>query len=757
MHMGMTSLTGVFAVGVAMTAFSLPVIALAQDTAETNVASGKAPQGDSSNADIVVTGSRLREESVQETPVAVSVVNNQAIQDLHGSDVAQLTAIVPNLQIYPAPANPGVPLIYMRGFGVFGSDVAVEPGVAVYVDGIYQSTLQGALTDLFDLDKIEVLRGPQSTLLGKNASAGAILVTRSRPTGDYQAKLNFEVGSFNLVQAQALVNLPVVQDVVALKVFASARHKDGYGRNLTTGGRMGGDESYTLRGALLITPTHDINIYASADFIYSNPKQAANRNITPATGLPCREFGLCTPDTNLVRVSRSNFVDDIVNKSRNYVLNADWTFGGGKLTSITGYHTYNVVNNNDLDASSKVIFEVHDQTFDIKEFSQELRLSSADHGGWDMDGRLAWLIAGYYNHSNAFQQNPYQTYAPNAAAPGTGSISISNQSQRIIRETKAVFGHLDFDVTDTLSLSLGMRQSWDSIRHDFSLRVPTAGPTGLPYTQSQDFKNTSFEGGAQYKFGASKMLYFRYAQGYRGGGFIGLPGSLAQSGFGFGDETSESYEVGLKSEWFNRALLFNVALYSTNYDDLQRSTITPGPTPNSFVTVTDNIASARTRGFEVESVLKPAPGLSIAANLGYVDPKYLDYVANGVDLSKTPFPFVTDWTASVTPAYEADLGDGLLGFRKMKLQSTISYQSKAFISPNADPALVQPGFTTADAQVSLSTDNSNPLRLTFYVKNLTNKAFSTFGTGIGAGAGQTVLYIVDAPGREFGVSLTGSF
>ncbi len=739
-----------------MLALSLSTAAVAQETpaAETS----EAGVGD---AEIIVTGSRLRDESVQETPIAVSVVNNRAIEDLHGADVAQLTAVVPNLQIYPAPANPGVPLIFMRGFGVFGSDVAVEPGIAVYVDGIYQSTLQGALTDLFDLDKIEVLRGPQSTLLGKNASAGAILVTRSRPTGELGAKLNLEVGSHNLVQAQALVNLPVVEDVISLKVFGSARHKDGYGRNLTYPGvRMGGEETYTLRAGLLITPTPDINIYASADYIYSNPKQAPNRNITPATGLPCREFGLCTPDTDLARVSRSNFVDDIVNKSHNYVLNADWTFGGGKLTSITGYHTYNVVNNNDLDASSQVIFEVHKQTYDIKEFSQELRLSSADRGGWDMDGRLSWLIAGYYNHSNGFQQNPFHSYVPVAGAPGTGSISISNQSQRIIRETKAVFGHIDFDVTDALGLSFGARQSWDSVRHDFSLRVPTAAPTGLPFTQSQDFKNTSIEAGAQYQFDASKMVYFRYAQGYggrRGGGFIGLPGSLAQSAFGFGDETSESYELGLKTEWFDRALLFNVALYSTTYDDLQRSTITPGPTPNSFVTVTDNIAKARTRGFEIESVLKPVQGLSIAANLGYVDAKYLDYVANGVDLSQTPFPFVTDWTASITPSYEADLGGGLFGFHTMKLQSTISYQSKAFISPNADPALVQPGFTTADAQVSFSSDDANPLRLTFYVKNLTDKTYSTFGTGIGAGAGQTVLYIVDAPGREFGVSLTASF
>jgi iron complex outermembrane recepter protein len=717
--------------------------AWAQDAAPATAPQDAAPQ-DEVIQDIVVTGSRLREESVQETPIAVSVVDARAISDLHASDVRALSSNIPNLQISQNPTASGTPLIFLRGFGVVATEVATEPGVALYVDGVYQPTVSGALAELFDVERVEVLRGPQSTLLGKNASAGALMLRHVRPNGDFSAKFQAEYGTYNLFQTQGLVTAPIT-DTLSGKLYGYYRSRDGYIKNSFPGATDGGAEkSYTIRGALNFEPTDNFEVYLTADYSRRRPTQSVGRSATPATALPCAAFGYCDTQIDERRTANFNYDEKPLAVDRNVTADAEWKLGDGiKISSITGYRHYRLNNDADLDASPVTVFHVDDQIFDVKAFSQEFRLSSIENGGFDMDGKLAWLIAGYYNHSNSHQTQPqYQSSNPAAA------ITVSNQQSQTIRTGYALFGHLDYSITDQLTASFGARQSWDKTEHNFSLRVPGAATPVMPYGQERNDKNFSIEAGAQYQIDRTKMVYLRYAEGYRGGGFIGLVGSLAQSVGGYGPETSRSWEVGVKTEFFDRKLLFNVALYDTKFDGLQRSQTES--TGTGFVMVTRNVAKAKTRGGEIETVIKPIDGLQLSASLGYLDAKYLSYVVNGADLSNTPFQFAPKWTASFSPSYEFSFADeGAAFFDTARMQANISYGSQRLVSSINDPLFYQKGYTTVDGQLSLSGGADHRYTLSAYVQNLFDKNYLIYGSRIT----NISTFLYDNPGRTFGVSL----
>ncbi|MCK9544754.1 MAG: TonB-dependent receptor plug domain-containing protein, partial [Novosphingobium sp.] len=374
--------------------------ALAQ-TGDVSAPSAQTIEGD---LDIVVTGSRLREEAVQNVPVAVSVINASQIDQLQNRavDVRALSATVPNLLVEPVGSSPGTAAISLRGFNTRTSDVAPEPGIAIYVDGVYQVINTGQQIDLFDLERLEVLRGPQGTLLGKNAGAGAILVSRSRPTGEWGGKFRVEYGSFDLFQGQALLNFPIVEDVLAGKLFASYRNRGGYIKNLEPGYKdLGGQDMATFRGALLFTPNDDIEIYASADYSRDRSDQMPGRNISSGTALSCTVFNVCNPHGNRRAVTNATFTDGIKGDDYNYVVDAKFNLGAVQLQSITGYRDFSQVNNVDLDSVPELIIQIPGELKDLSQFSQELRLSSAQGGGLDMDGRLAWIIAGYYGKSTA--------------------------------------------------------------------------------------------------------------------------------------------------------------------------------------------------------------------------------------------------------------------------------------------------------------------------------------------------------------------
>ncbi|MFA5525060.1 MAG: TonB-dependent receptor [Tissierellales bacterium] len=691
--------------------------------------------------EIVVTAARRREEPVQSVPVAVSVIPAEQIEKLHASNITALSSQVPNLFVGNVAVSPGVPSINLRGFGTRTSDIAAEPGVPVYIDGVYQTIITGSLADLFDLESLEVLRGPQGTLLGKNASAGAILLNRTRPTGELGGKLQLEYGSHDLAQIQGLVNFPIIENVLAGKIYASYRERDDYIKNYEADD-MGAEERSALRGALLFTPTDDLSIYFTVDELRDRSSQVAVRNVSDQDQLGCVFFDVCAPHEGKKLVTNSQYTDKPEVDENNVTLNVDWALGGVELTSITGYRNYEQINRTDLDSSPLPILEIHGSRAKMEQFSEELRLSSVENGGFDLDGRLSWLLAGYYGTSRATMDQPMMAFG-----------AIQNEYQRVERENKAIFGQLDYELIENLTLSFGTRRSWDDVTHDYSLPHPGEARPALAFTHDNSFNDTSIEAGARYEFNDDKMVYIRYAEGYRGGGFVGFPANH-DAAVGFSPETSESWEVGTKTDWIDGRLRLNLTVFQTKFEDMQREIVSPGPN-NTFIQVTANAAAATTEGVELEAVIQPVDQWSLNVNVGYLDASYdsfisFDQLGNQIDLSNQPLTNASEWTISVASDYRVNFANNLAGFDGINLVARASYRSELEFSSTLDPVGSQGGYSLVDLSAALTGERYN---LTFYINNVFDKEYLLQGENIGG----LVQYRTDNLGRTAGVILSVNF
>lgn len=693
---------------------------------------------------IIVTGSRLRQESVQETPIAVTVMSSTQVESLNGSNLIALSGNVPNLTVSTLGTAPAAPVISLRGFLTQAADISIEPGVPVYIDGVYQPIITGSLSDLFDVDKIEVLRGPQGTTLGKNASAGAVLVTRSRPTGEFGGRASVEYGRHNLFQAQGLLNFPIVDGVLAGKVYANYRRMDDWVKNLAVpGGDMGGEKRGSFRGALLFTPSPDFTYYLTADYIWDRSSQPGGRAVPVARDRICAVYGACTPDFRHGTTTSGNTikprVDDI-----NVTGVGDWTFGGLKLSSITGYRKFDEFNANDFDKTPFPALELYRADTTLEMISQELRLSSENGGGLDFGGKLSWLVAGYYSHSNAYQNNGQNVFGAQLMV-----------AQRSIRDSFALFGRADFNVTEKLILSGGVRHSWDKTEHQFHPAVPGTTPPDTIYSEKGDWQNTSFEAGVQYKLNRDKMVYFRFAEGYRGGGFLGTPSSVALAR-SYQPELSRSYEVGLKSEWLDRTLQFNLTLFRTEFSDLQKQVGRTG-TSGELIQVIDNAANAVTQGVEVEAVLRPTEGFTIGVSGSYLDAYYKEYLSvnaagQPVDLSGLPFQFAPKYTLAIAPTYEFRLAGAPVGFDRARLGARLKFTDEYEISSAVPPSPIghQDSYGTIDLSLDLISDR---ITLGAYVTNLLDQKYLLYGNE----PSNLIAFQVDNVGRMFGLKLGFNF
>lgn len=724
----------------------MPAPLLAQGADGTDVGAPQSADTDravEAEGDIVITGSRLRQESVQDTPIAVAVMSAAQVEKLNATDIIGLSGKIPNLTVSTLGTAPNTPVISLRGFLTQAQDIAIEPGIPVYIDGVYQSTIAGSLSDMYDVERVEVLRGPQGTTLGKNASAGAVLVTRSRPTGRLEGRFNVEYGSYNLFQAQGLLNFPIIDGTLAGKVYAGFRRRDDWVENLAVpGGDMGGEKRGSVRGALLFTPTSDISYYLTGDYIWDRSSQLGGRSVVLPRDRICAVYNVCTPDLQVGK-TRSGLVNKPTVDDINITGVGDWAFGGAKLSSITGFRKYEEVNVNDFDKTPFPALELHKGLTELEQFSQEVRLSS-ERGGLDFGGKLDWLIAGYYGHSNAYQ--------------AVSQISFGNpvsQAQRVIRDSYALFSHIDFHLTDELTLAGGVRHSWDTTRHIYGLSRANPIPATPTFSEEKTFENTSYEAGLQYKVAKDKMVYFRYAEGYRGGGFLGTPSSVANAR-SYDPETSRSYEIGAKTQWLDRSLQLNVTLFRTEFQNLQKQVGRLGAN-GSLIQVIDNAADAVIQGVEFESVLRPTHGLQIDISASYLDARYKEYISQNaagdtIDLSDLPFQFAPKYTLSVAPQYEFNLAGEPMGFHTASISGRLTFSDEYEISSAVPPSPIghQPSYETVDLSFDLRGDR---FTLGAYVSNLFDKHYLLYGNE----PANLIGFQVDNIGRTIGVKLGARF
>lgn len=597
-------------------------------------------QAESSRAieEVVVTA-RYREETAQETPISMTAFNQSMLEDITAQDLRDVGPQSPNVRIQANTFAPNSSTIHIRGMGSLTIESTNELRNGVSINGLYISRPVATLVDFFDVDTVEVLRGPQGTTFGKNSLSGAVRVNTIMPDGtvDYDAEVT--AGNYDRLDFRGAVQFPIIKDKLSARVAGLFQNYDGHYKNRTNGGNLNGEDVDTIRGTLAWTPTENFD----ATLIYgwlkersqapggdtdSDPDQLINIIFA---GPPFYWTG--EPDDGPFTVGRDAL--DFYNTDQDSLTGIiNWDLGRFTLTSITGWVETDDFVAADFDQTELPFFPTfRDQTHE--QFSQELRLQS-DFAG--MDGFLGNLdlVLGlfYFDQEHEIVQS----------FPTLGNPTSADYAHQE-NESQAIFGQVIYSFTDKLNMIVGVRytdETKDFERNPgtlFGTRIDYMDPSTRPSIREMstqpmtvngdlDSDRTTWKLGMDYQFTDRIMGYATYAQGYKAGEFGARAGSDLTAG-PTDDETSDSYELGLKSDWYDGRLRVNASAFYTEYEGLAFEVFFPAPdNPTGQETASQNIGQATIYGMELEVTAMPIEGLTLEGTLGLMDPEYDKFCAD---------------------------------------------------------------------------------------------------------------------------------
>lgn len=740
--------SGVSAGALAGLLLCLPTGANAQETRQNMTAP------EDGVGEIVVTAQR-REQNLQNVPVAVTALTGGKIADLGIKSSSDIAAVVPNLQIGLPGGEGNQPLIYIRGVGLADTNSNNSGPNGVYVDEVYISSPGAQTFQLIDLDRVEVLKGPQGTLYGRNATGGAINFITAKPSKEFQAQGSLSYGSFNAVHGEAAIGGPL-SDSVRLRLSGTGTSSDGYVHNLLTGRRENGQGSFALRGQLAIDLTSDfealLNVHGGKVNVRA-PQYRSLGLLDPASGFttPCADDAILANQCGNVLgyVSPPGFYDGEYDRSEKLnvenvgtSLRLNWKLGGVTLTSISAYDYNNKMHREDTDASPFAILTI-DYGVRSDSFTQELRLSGSSD-------TLNWVFGGYYlgevlkqnQTGDLFRELRFLT--PGGGADTTGAttggapVLFARTFNRQTTDAASVFGQVEYHLTPALRATLGGRYNYERKHFLAGAQLEDAIIDGTPvpggiaplyaFDNRKSFENVSFKVGLDYDVAPDVMAYASVSTGFKSGGFNGGflsfdPAEAALQAQPFGEETLTAYEVGLKSRLFDRRLRFNAAAFLYDYKDLQLYTlINTGSIP---LTLLDNAANARIYGAEFEMVARPVEHLDITLNLGLLHSEIKNFVSAGTDYSGNRLALSPEVTFSGQINYDIPLSTGL----SLALQPSFSYRSSQFFSADNNPLLKQDGYWLLDGRIALKADGGR-WEAAVFGRNLTAKKYINYAVDL---------------------------
>ncbi len=725
---------------------------------QTSVAEGAKAPDSSQLGEIVVTAER-RAENLQKTPISVTAYTSEALAKRNSTMLSDIGIATPNMQF---DQNGGESFVFIRGIGQSDSVVTSEPGVAIYLDGVYVPRLFGDSTDLLDVERVEVLRGPQGTLFGKNAIGGAISVITKTPsltqmTGDVDVR----AGSRSRLDVGGYVSMPIVDDKLGLSLALSSRNQDGYIDIPATGQKGGNSDHQTARAKLywLATPTlkitlageyyHQREVGLAPQLVNVNPNGALAGIWNTFVGYPSGSpFGVSGLPPKYTSYGTGPFYENI--DVRGVSLTAAWDIGSGTLKSISSYRYVNRADDADIDGqpqpiTSNPLNETSNST------SQELQYSGAG-----LDGRLHYVGGLYYLNEHAADAQTsyldaglYQALI-NAGLPGlaaaTDSTSFSSRNQ--ITNSYAVYGNVDYSFTDALTLVLGARYSGEDKFGRLYVFYPNSNTVGVNQTFGQSYSAFTPKFGLNYQITPSDMLYVSAENGFKSGGINGRP-TIAASVQPFQQETVWNYEVGLKSQWFDNRLRVNLAAFHMDYRDIQLEVFSMyNGAP--YITL-QNPGNAEMNGFEGEVTVKPTSQLTLGGNLGYNDAQYTHLAANAPVTTSDRLMYTPKWSSDIYGQIDLPLNGNSDG---LSMRADYGFRSKYYLDAVNTETIAQPAYAVVNGQISIR-PFSNPLSLYVYGVNLTNTYYKTFGVSESGGPGWDAAGY--APPRELGVGAKYKF
>jgi iron complex outermembrane receptor protein len=704
--------------------------------------------------DIVVTAQK-RAEPLQSVPVAITALGAEQLENRAISNVTEIVTKAPGVEMTTSSHGGSSAGFFIRGIGQFDFISTTDPGVGVYLDGVYIARTAGGALDLLDVDRVEVLRGPQGTLFGKNAVGGAISIYTLRPDSqDFSGKLLVRGGENARFDVGGAVNLPIVQDKVALRLSATSKNQDGYGKSLFDGQSMNDTDQLVARGALLFTPTADLSVELAADYtrVRSEAKMALVTAINPntfvtipqnvwavANGIePFDERWLSPGDYENYAGFHPGDKADVWGVRAT----VEWDLGVAVLKSITAYRDLDEFTGLDFDASP---FALGDQWVDDDQaqFSQELIATGSSFGD-----RLNWA-SGLYYLREAGANDIYLPLSYAANPDGYDTFTTNDY----VNKSYAAYAQGTFDVTDALSLTAGGRYSTDEKEdtiHTFATKFGVDLVAPLP--QSADWDSFTWRLAAQYKFSENLMTYASAATGFKSGGFNGRAQS-ASVFLAFDPEKATTYEIGMKGDFLNRRLRLNAALFRTNYDDIQTTLNVPDPVTGVTTNIVGNPADARVQGLELEGEALVGDFLTFDLGLSYMENKYVQIVP-GADIdSSDKLPNTPKWTVNagaqyVVPAPLGSIADG-------EILARLDYLYKSSFFHNAQNSIYnyEDAYSIVNGRLAYQSKESG-WAVSLYGKNISDERYYTHKEDLMAFVYAIAL---PAPPREIGIEIVKKF
>jgi iron complex outermembrane recepter protein len=691
---------------------------------------------------VVVTAQR-RNEDVQSVPLSVQAFTAATLEDLgirSSEDIAQYT---PNVEIALPSGTGNQPIITIRGIGLNDYDTNNSGPNGVYLDEVYLSAPASQTFATFDLSGIEVLKGPQGTLYGRNTSGGAINFVTNKPTGLFEANLQADYGSFETTHLEGAISGPLAQQLTGRMAF-TVNESAGYMHNALTGTDENGANNFATRGFLSYRPTDSLKLLLNVHGGRVDNRPTEYRHIgdlDTTTGAQCSltrtfagqcvdVFGYGTP---------SGFYDGSYNRRAHLrvtnvgsYLRADYDAGSVDLTSISAVEYNDKIHPEDSDASPNRLLEI---TYGVRSttISQELRASQQRE-------YYNWIGGLYYLHENLHQNQPLQAALDGDSVFGVpGAVDgvafqLNDQSTQVTG-AGAIFGQVEYSLTPRLKLILGGRYTREHKSFDYhsSIRFQEGGadqfaPLQLLADSTRSLTDSAFSWrtGLNFNFTPDILAYASIATGFKSGDFNGSflsanPVEIARQLEPVQPEKVTAYEIGMKSALFDRHVTFNAAAFYNDYRDLQLFVLaTPVPGGGGFaVNVLDNARRAHTDGVDLQLTAKPITGLTLTANTGLLRTKLDDYVSDR-DISQPDFsghqlPLAPHTSTSLIVDYR-------LG--RLDLQANANYRSHLFFDVANDPYLQQGGYWLENARVAYDFGDSG-WEVSAFVHNLSDRHYFT--------------------------------
>ncbi|RMF11564.1 MAG: TonB-dependent receptor [Alphaproteobacteria bacterium] len=719
---------------------------------------------------LITSQKKASATDVQSVPSAITAFDDRVIERTFALDMTDLGRLAPNTQLNPSGTFMGFANYFIRGVGQSNTVRTVDPAVGAFMDGIYIGFGPASIATAFDLATVEVLRGPQGTLFGKNVTGGAVSVTSKRPTNEFGGYVKATYGRFDRVDIQGAINVPLVEDNLAIRLAGLTRTQNGYFKNELLDLTKPETDIAILRPSIRWTPNEDVDITLIGEYYRDRGGSSASQNLnsninprlvgaaqTPVPAIVQSVFGYIPPDDKYeVNHNLQGYVDA---EAYHFVLDANYDLGHGTATLITGYRDVTYNTSTDFDGSPFTVFHFPDNRESQNQFSAELRYASS-FSDW-ME-----FTVGLYYFTQEFEIGERRQFF----GGGTPDNPIEITSAGLAftdDESYAIFGQGSVDLTPDVSLIIGGRYTYEEKQITlcpFNAAVfdsLSLGDCPTVLNADDDWSSFAPKVGIDWHGSDDILLYGSWSKGFRSGSFNSRA-PFAEALGPVDEETVSAFEVGMKGLFLDRRLRFNVAGFLSDYKDIQR-TVSDTVIVNGVAQVLQiprNAAEATIWGIEIETQYVAADGLTLDASIGYLNAEYdefnnIDANRNGVfepeidpQIAKElEFERVPEWEFTVGATYEMAVTDR----SNLRLRTSYGWRDSHFVDTLNSPSVAVDSYGLLDASVTYD-DYVGGWELSLFGRNLTNEKFHDFGFD-----GGTHRAVWGGVPRTWGIELKAAF